>query len=187
MHKNLRIFNAPNGIEFQSTSLRPSGTNRRVLFHLSLHITLRIITLLLTNYWGKLIRVPEHTKSIEYLHLNIQKGRGAKMHGKCMKTSKYWHSPSCHQCPSQDCMNRQLRVGPPIPPAPPANGPDHTYLILCYFCGKYILCNSYLRHKNRIRQNVARFPKNQAGHSLLPYSMTWFHLDSITCCIPFQG
>ena len=104
MHKNLRIFNAPNGIEFQSTSLRPSGTNRQVLFHLLLHITLRIITLLLTNYWGKPIRVPEHSKSIEYLHLNIQKGRGAKMHGKHMKTSKYWDSPSCHQCPSQDCM-----------------------------------------------------------------------------------
>ena len=119
MHKNLRIFNVPNGIEFQSTSLRPSGTNRRVLLHLLLHITLRIITLLLTNYWGKPIRVPEHTKSIEYLHLNIQKGRGAKMHGKHMKTSKYWHSPSCHQCLSQDCMNRQLHVSPPTAPTLP--------------------------------------------------------------------
>ena len=49
MHKNLGIFNAPNSIEFQSTLLRTSATDRLVLLHLLLHIALIIITLLLTT------------------------------------------------------------------------------------------------------------------------------------------
>ena len=83
--------------------------------------------------------------------------------------NRYSYVVTTHICVYISAEQLAVACRSPYSARPPANGPDHTYLILCYFCGKYILCNSYLRHKNRIRQNIAWFPKNQAGHSLLPY------------------
>ena len=91
-------------------------------------ITLGILTLLLTNHWGKLIRMPEGAKNIEYLHSNIQKGRSAKIAWKayenigistphCVRqragTLEISSADSCHQRPSQywwnECMSAACR------------------------------------------------------------------------------
>ena len=122
----------------------------------------------------------ERPQSVEYY---TKERMQIEMHRKPVKMSKYRCATVSDS--EWECLKQRRRL-PSMPitrlmaahelavacwspyTAPPANGPDHTYLILCYFCGKYILCNSYLQHKNQIRQNIARFPKNQAGHSLLP-------------------
>ena len=69
------------------------------------------MTLLLTNHWVKLIRMPGDIKNMEYLHSSIQKGRSAKIAWKAYENIEILtltvsnrereHADSGHQCPSQ--------------------------------------------------------------------------------------